>query len=160
MSYTDIEQHFSNNIPRKPYSELSLDDDTQTSLVSSAKTSYDFDEVSNEIKTSDTIIFNQNKISLVEFKNGNKVKEIEIRLKCSESIISLTNYILEKGVVNSFCFPNQLIQFYLVFNKEKITGTQLMNFSNIQRKLQREYANFYIKLVILNQDQFKKVFKI
>ncbi|WP_417800088.1 hypothetical protein [Tenacibaculum sp.] len=160
MIYSDIEKYFSENVPQKNYSELSIDKESKSSLISSSKKSYDFDELNTKIKTSDTIIFNTKKISLVEFKNGDKIKEIDIRLKCSESIMSFLNFILEEQVVETLCFPSQFFQFYLVFNRKKINASQVNHFGNIQRKLQKEYSNFYSKVVIINQDQFKRVFRI
>lgn len=160
MIYSDIEKYFSENVPQKNYSELSIDKESESSLISSSKKSYDFDELNTKIKTSDTIIFNSKKISLVEFKNGDKIKEIDIRLKCSESIMSFLNFILEEQVVETLCFPSQFFQFYLVFNRKKINASQVNHFGNIQRKLQKEYSNFYSKVVIINQDQFKRVFRI
>ncbi|WP_428742587.1 hypothetical protein [Tenacibaculum sp.] len=160
MIYSDIEKYFSENVPQKNYSELSIDKESENSLINSSKESFDFDELNTKIKTSDTIIFNTEKISLVEFKNGDKIKEVDIRLKCSESIMSFLNFILEEKVVETIYFPSQFFQFYLVFNRKKINASQVNHFGNIQRKLQKEYSNFYSKIVILNQDQFKKVFRI
>jgi hypothetical protein len=160
MSYNNIEEFFVNNVDKKSFTELSLDKESKKSLINSVKDSYDFDQLNFKIKTSDTIIFNLGKISLVEFKNGVNISEKEIRLKCSESIISFANFVLDKNVVKTICFPCHFFQFYLVFNRKKINASKVIHFGSIQRKLQKEYSNFYSKIVILNQDQFKKVFRL
>jgi hypothetical protein len=160
MNYNDIEDYFAENMIKKSYTELSLDKVSKISVINSVKESYDFDCLNYKIKTSDAIIFSSNKIILAEFKNGNKISELDIRLKSSESILSLLNFILENKICDSICFPNSLFQFYLVYNRNKINSSQVVHFGSLERKLKKQYSALYSKFKILNQDKFKQIFRL
>lgn len=160
MSYIDIENYFSENAIKKSFTELSLDKESQTSVINSNKESYDFDSINYKIKTSDAIIFNSSKVILAEFKNGNKISESDIRLKSSESILALLNFIIEENICDSICFPNNLFQFYLVYNRNKINSSQVVHFGFLEKKLKKQYSALYSKFTILNQDKFKQIFRL
>lgn len=171
MDYSTIEKHFSSNVLLKTFTELSYDKESDSSLIISDNKSYDYDSINENIKTSDTVIFKSGKITFVEFKKGKKredgkksktkkIKEPDIRLKSTESIISFIDYILKKNISETICFPCNLFQFYLVYDRTKSDPSQVIHFGNLERKLQKQYSKFYSKFSILPQDRFKKIFKL
>ena len=146
MRINDIEQFFEGNVPKKSLTEISLDKENNVSVVSSAKEVFDFDTIldntdinegtKEKIKTSDTIYFKDGKVIFVEFKRG-KISETDFRLKATESIISFYNYIFEKGFKEKLCFPSDLFQIYVVYDKRNTSlAARLPFFRNTERKLQ------------------------
>ncbi|MCD8454395.1 hypothetical protein LNJ08_08285 [Tenacibaculum finnmarkense genomovar ulcerans] len=170
MNYNDIEKYFSVNVIKKTFTELSLDKVSNSSLILSEKESYDFDFLNNQIKTSDTVIFDSKKIIFVEFKKGKinkeknlktkKIREPDIRLKLIESPIVFINYILKNKITDSVCFPNDYFHFYLVYDRTRSDASQLIHFSALERKFQTQYSNFFSKIKIISQDRFIKLFRL
>lgn len=160
MSFDKIKAYFNENVVQKELTELSLDKENNLSLINSSKKHFDFDEINKRIKTSDSLFFNDSKIIFVEFKKGVTIKDKDFRLKASESIISLVNLLIENNVVEKICFPSDLFQLYFVFDRNKISSTQLNYFANVERKLKKEYKNLFSKYSIIPQDKFKKLFNI
>lgn len=160
MSFKKIETFFNNNISKKPLSDLSLDKENNSSLINSKIQHFDYDEINGEIKTCDTLIFKNSKIIFVEFKKGNTIKNIDLRLKASESIISFINIIIKNQIVETFCFPTELFQLYFVYDRNNIKSTQVIELGRVQKLLQKEYRNIFSKYSIIPQDKFKKIFNI
>lgn len=168
MNFEKIKTYFEENIEKETITKLSFDDANNNSLITSNKEKFNFDKVNNQIKTSDALFFEKSNIIFVEFKNG-KIGDVDLRLKALESIISMTNFLIEKNLINNFCFPSDVFQFYLVYNSkiiDKKTGrkstssTRVVEFGKLERKLKLQYKYILSKYRILNQDQFKKRFNI
>ncbi|KQB38991.1 hypothetical protein RCH33_2024 [Flavobacterium daejeonense] len=170
MRINDIEQFFEGNVPKKSLTEISLDKENNVSVVSSAKEVFDFDTIldntdinegtKEKIKTSDTIYFKDGKVIFVEFKRG-KISETDFRLKATESIISFYNYIFEKGFKEKLCFPSDLFQIYVVYDKRNTSlAARLPFFRNTERKLQIKYKHLFSKYQVIDNDKFQRIFKI
>ena len=168
MNFKSIETYFEKNIEKKTITQLSYDDANNSSLIISNKEKFNFDKVNNEIKTSDALFFEKYHIIFIEFKNG-KIGDIDLRLKASESIIAMTKFLIENNLIDNFCFPSDVFQFYLVYNSkiiDKKTGwqttssTRIIEFGKLERKLKLQYKYILSKYRILNQDQYNKRFNI
>lgn len=159
MRINDIEKFFEENLSKKELSEISFDKDNQISLINSTKSSFDFDLINAQIKTSDTIYFKNGKINFVEFKRGN-IKDIDFRLKATESIISFYNYAFENGFKEKLCFPNDLFQIYVVYDRNNSSPTRTMAITATGKKLEKEYKHFFSKYQVIDNDRFQRIFKI
>jgi hypothetical protein len=159
MRINDIEKFFNENVSKKGLSEISFDKDNQVSLINSPKPSFDFDLINDQIKTSDTIYFKNGKIVFVEFKRGT-IKDIDFRLKATESIISFYSYIFENGFKEKLCFPSDLFEIYVVYDKNNSSPTRTMAITATGRKLTKEYKHFFSKYQVIDNDRFQKLFKI
>lgn len=166
MRISEIEQFFKDNVGKKSLTELSLDDSNGISLLNSEIESFDFDTLDkpvihkDKIKTSDTVYFKDDKIIFVEFKRGQKIPEIQFRLKATESIITFYNYIFSKNFTETLCFPSDLFQIYFVYNKDNISATALPYLRNIERKLGIQYKHIISEYHIIESDEFKTTFNI
>lgn len=160
MNFEIVKEHFEFNIQKKTLSELSIDKISNESLIKSSVESFDYDTINYSIKTTDTLFFINSNIIFVEFKKGESIKDIDLRLKATESILSFLNYIIGQKLTEFVCFPNDVFQLYFVYDRNNINATQVTHLSNIERKLQKEYCNILSKYRILPQDSFKKIFKI
>lgn len=166
MRINDIEDFFEGNVTKKSLTELSLDSSNGISLLNSESKSFDFDTLDkplirkDKIKTSDTIYFKEGKIIFVEFKRGQKIPEIQFRLKAIESIITFYNYIYTQNFHEEMCFPNSLFQIYFVYNKTNVSATALPFFANIERKLKLQYKHLVSEYHIIDSEKFKILFKI
>jgi hypothetical protein len=158
MRISDIEAFFNTEVQKKELREISFDKENNKSLINSTKPSFDFDVINDKIKTSDTIYFKDGKIIFVEFKNG-KISEKDFRLKATESIISFYNFIFEKGFKEMVCFPSDLFQIYVVYNKNS-SPSMLNTFSATEKKLQLQYKHFFSKYQVVDNENFKKIFGI
>ncbi|MCI9843259.1 hypothetical protein [Flavobacterium pectinovorum] len=159
MRINDIEKFFTDNVEKKELREISFDKDNQISLINSSKPSFDFDLINQQIKTSDTIYFKNGKIIFVEFKRG-VIKDIDFRLKATESIISFYSYIFKNGFKEKMCFPNELFEIYIVYDRNNSSPTRTMAISASGRKLTEEYRHFFCKYQVIDNDKFQKLFKI
>lgn len=168
MNFENIKTYFEENVEKETITKLSFDDANNSSLITSNIEKFNFDKVNNQIKTTDALFFEKTKIIFVEFKNGS-IKNKDLRLKATESIISMTNFLIEKNLVDTLCFPSDIFQFYIVYNSkiiDKITGkettssTRVIEFGKLERELKLQYRYILSKYRILNQDQFKKIFNI
>ncbi|MCZ8331324.1 MAG: hypothetical protein O9282_08430 [Flavobacterium sp.] len=159
MRISDVEMFFNNNVDKKQLSEISFDKENNISLINSNNLCFDFDKINEEIKTSDTLYFKNGKIIFVEFKRG-KIKDIDFRLKATESIISFYNYVFLNGFKDSLCFPSDLFQIYIVYDRNNCTPIREMAISSSGRKLQVEYKHFFSKYEVIDSDRFQKIFKI
>lgn len=164
MRINDIEQFFEANVSKKSLTELSLDNNNGLSLLNSEIKSYDFDDldkplvIKDKIKTSDTIYFKNGKIIFVEFKRGQKIPEIQFRLKATESIVSFYNYIFTQKFQEKLCFPNFYFEIYFIYDKYNISATALPYFSNIERKLRIQYKHILSEYHIIDIEKFEKIF--
>lgn len=159
MKISEIEKFFDQNVSKKELSEISFDKDNQIPLINSTKLSFDFDLINDQIKTSDTIYFKNGKIIFVEFKRG-MIKDIDFRLKATESIISFYNYAFENGFKENLSFPNDTFQIYIVYDKNNSSPSKLNTFKATERKLKIEYKHFFSKYEVIDNDRFQKLFKI
>lgn len=159
MRINDIKEFFDKNVTQKELSEISFDKDNQVSLINSQKLSFDFDLLNNQIKTSDTIYFKNGKVIFVEFKRG-VIKDIDFRLKATESIISFYNYIFQNGFKEKICFPNELFEIYIVYDRNNSSPTRTMAISASGKKMMEEYRHFFCKYQVIDNDKFQKLFKI
>lgn len=155
----EIEAFFEKNVLKKNLKDISWDKANNVSLINSDKKSFDFDELNKEIKTSDTIYFENGKIIFVEFKRG-KIKDIDFRLKGTESFISFYNYVFENGFKEKLCFPNEIFQIYVVYDKNNSSPTRTLAITTTGRKLEKEYKHFFSKYQVIDNDKFKRRFKI
>ncbi|MCI4441943.1 MAG: hypothetical protein JHC39_00410 [Lentimicrobium sp.] len=156
---SEIEAFFEKNVLKKNLKDISWDKANNVSLINSDKESFDFDELNKEIKTSDTVYFENGKIIFVEFKRG-KIKDIDFRLKATESIISLYNYVFENGFKEKLCFPNEIFQIYVVYDRNNSSPTRTLAITTTGRKLEKEYKHFFSKYQVIDNDKFKGRFKI
>lgn len=170
MKIKDIENLFEQSVPKKALTDISLDKENQLSLVNSSKLVFDFDEIvdanditegtKEKLKTSDTIYFKNNKIIFVEFKSGG-IGERDFRLKATESIISFYNFVFKSGIKDKLCFPSDIFEFYMVYDKNNpTTATRLKFFMATERKLQIKYKHLFSKYHIIDNDKFQRIFKI
>jgi hypothetical protein len=170
MRINDIEQFFEGNVHKKSLTDISYDKENKISVVSSAKEVFDFDTLVDDtdinegtkekIKTSDTIYFKDGKVIFVEFKRG-RISETDFRLKATESIISFYNYIFDKGFKENLCFPSDLFQIYVVYDKRNTSlAGRLPFFRNTERKLQIKYKHLFSKYQVIDNDKFQRIFKI
>jgi hypothetical protein len=159
MRISEIEEFFKINVSKKELKEISLDNENSISLINSTKTAFDFDELNKKIKTSDTIYFNNNKIIFVEFKRG-KVSDKDFRLKATESLISFYNFAFANGFKENLSFPNDNFHIYIVYDKNNSSPSKLNTFKVTERKLKLEYKHFFSKYEIIDNDKFKKIFRI
>lgn len=170
MRINDIEQYFEGNVRKKSLADISFDKENKISVVSSAKEVFDFDTIVDDadikegtkekIKTSDTIYFKDGKVIFVEFKRG-RISETDFRLKATESIVSFYNYIFEKGFKENLCFPSDLFQIYVVYDKRNTSlAARLPFFRNTERKLQIKYKHLFSKYQVIDNDKFQRIFKI
>jgi hypothetical protein len=170
MRINDIEQFFEDNVQKKSLTEISFDKENKISVVSSIKEVFDFDTIVDDtdinegtkekIKTSDTIYFKEGKVIFVEFKRG-RISETDFRLKATESIVSFYKYIFEKGFKENLCFPSDLFQIYVVYDKRNTSlAGRLPFFRNTERKLQIKYKHLFSKYQVIDNDKFQRIFKI
>lgn len=159
MRINDIETFFESNVAKKTLTELSLDHDNNISLINSARERFDFDEVNKEIKTSDTIFFENGKIIFVEFKRG-KIKDIDFRLKATESIISFYDFVFKNGFRETLCFPNDIFQVYIVYDRNNSSPTRTQAIFTTGKKLEKEYKHFISKYQVIDNDRFQRRFRI
>lgn len=157
MNLIDIKNYFEQNISKKTIEDLSYDSANNNSLVISNKFLFDFDSITDKIKTSDALFFEKSNIIFIEFKNG-KINDIDFRLKATESVISFINLLLDKNLVSTFSLPSDTFQFYIVYNINKYP-TKAIAFRTLEEKIKLQYKYLLSKYRILNQDQFKKRFK-
>lgn len=164
MRINEIELFFKENVAKKSLTELSFDCDNGISLLNSENQSFDFDTLDkpvihkDKIKTSDTIYFKNDKIIFVEFKRGQKIPEIQFRLKATESIITFYNYIFTQNFQEKMYFPNTFFQIYFVYNKANISATALPFFANIERKLRIQYKHLLSEYHIIDSEKFERIF--
>ena len=156
MRINEIAECFEKNILKKGLNEISFDKDNKISLINSTKMSFDFDLINDRIKTSDTLYFKNGKIIFVEFKRGT-IKDIDFRLKATESIISFYNYIFQNGFKEKLCFPNDLFEIYIVYDKNNSSPTRTMAITTTGRKLMNEYKHFFSKYQVIDNDRFQKL---
>jgi hypothetical protein len=159
MKIKNIEVFFKKNVPKKKLKQISFDTDNNTSLINSSKMSFDFDSINNRIKTSDTVYFKDGKIVFIEFKRG-KISDKDFRLKATESIISFYNYVFENGFKDNMYFPSDLFQIYIVYDRNNSTPTREMAITATGRKLKVEYKHLFSKYEVIDNDRFRKLFKI
>ncbi|MBM6498760.1 hypothetical protein [Flavobacterium macrobrachii] len=159
MRIKDIEDFFIANVVKREFRILSFDSNNNASIINSSKLNFDFDEINKKIKTSDTIFFKDGKVIFVEFKRG-KIPDTDFRLKATESIISFYNYVFLNGFKDSLCFPSDLFQIYIVYDRNNCTPIREMAISSSGRKLQVEYKHFFSKYEVIDNDRFQKIFKI
>ena len=170
MKISEIETFFENNVPKKKLTSISLDKENKISLIISSKLVFDFDQIvepydmvegtKQKLKTSDTVYFKNNRIIFVEFKSGG-IGERDFRLKATESIISFYNYLFENGIKDNLCFPNDMFEFYMVYDKNNpISSNRLNFFMATERKLQIKYKHLFSKYKVIDNDTFRRVFKI
>jgi hypothetical protein len=166
MRINDIEQFFEDNVSKKSLTKLSLDSSNGLSLLTSENESFDFDTldkpvfIKDKIKTSDTIYFKDDKIIFVEFKRGQRIPEIQFRLKATESIITFYNYIFAQNFQENLCFPSTSFKIYFVYNKTNISATALPFFANIERKLSIQYKHLLSEYHIIDSEKFERIFNI
>ena len=164
MRINDIEEFFNENLDKKTLQDISWYEENVNgiliirNLINSTKLSFDFDQVNNNIKTSDTIYFQNQKIIFVEFKSG-KIKKIDFRLKATESIISFYNYIFSNGFKENLIFPNDSFQMYFVYNRNSSPSAQ-NTFAQVERELMIEYKHLFSKLKAIDDEKFKRIFGI
>ena len=159
MRISDVEMFFNNNVDKKQLSEISFDKENNISLINSNNLCFDFDKINEEIKTSDTLYFKNGKIIFVEFKRG-KIKDIDFRLKATESIISFYNYTFKNGFRENLCFPSDLFQIYIVYDRNNSSPTRTQAIDTSGRKLEKEYKHFFSKYQVIDNDKFKRIFRI
>ncbi len=170
MKIKDIENLFEKIVSKKALTFISLDKDNQKTLVNSPKLVFDFDEIvdanditegtKEKLKTSDTVYFKNNKIIFVEFKSGG-IGERDFRLKATESIISLYNFVFKNGIKEKLCFPNDTFEFYMVYDKKNpSSATRLAFFIATERKLQIKYKHLFSKYHIIDNVKFQRLFRI
>lgn len=159
MRINDIESFFNENVTKKELSEISFDKDNNIPLIKSNKLSFDFDLINNQIKTSDTLYFENGNVIFVEFKRGT-VKDIDFRLKAKESVISFYNFIFKNGFKENLIFPNTTFQVYIVYDKNNSSPAKLNTFKATERKLAVEYKHLFSKYKVIDNDQFQKRFRI
>ena len=169
MRISEIEVFFENNVPKLPLTKISLDKENNFSLINSSKLVFDFDKIvdnsdilegtKEKLKTSDTIYFKNGKIIFVEFKSGG-IGERDFRLKASESIISFYNFIFKNGIKDKLCFPSDIFEFYMVYDKNNPQSSNRLNFfMATERKLQIKYKHLFSKYHIIDSDKFQKRFR-
>lgn len=154
MKINDIEQLFEKTVPKIKLKEASIDSANSTSLVYSEELVFNYDSLKGSIKSSDTIIFKEDKIIFVEFKNGN-IKLIDFRLKATEGLMTLIKHIKKMDESLKICFPNDYLEIHYVYNDTKTTSTKLEEFNNIIRLLGKEYLGTYSKLKLVKASDFK-----
>lgn len=170
MKIKDIENLFEKNVSKKALTIITLDKDNQKSLINSTKLVFDFDEIvdanditegtKEKIKTSDTVYFKNNKITFVEFKSGG-IGERDFKLKATESIISLYNFAFKNGINDTLCFPTDIFEFYMVYDKKNpSSATRLAFFIATERKLQIKYKHLFSKYHIIDNVKFQRLFRI
>ena len=159
MRINDIKTFFEENVQKNELKKLSFDNDNSVSLVNSSFQSFDFDMVNSKIKTCDTILFEKDKIIFVEFKRG-KIKDIDFRLKATESIISFYNFIFESGFKENLCFPNVIFQIYIVYDRNNSSPTRTQAIVSSGRKIEKEYKHFFSKYVVIDNDKFQNRFRL
>ena len=166
MRISDIEKFFEENVAKKTITELSLDGTNSISLIHSLTQSFDFDnlfipEIAHDtLKTSDTLYFKDNKIIFVEFKRAGKIPEQQFRLKATESVLIFYNYIHSKNFKEPLTLPNNFIEIYFVYDKDKVASTALPFFSNTKRKLKLLYKHLISDYHIIDNNEFKNIFEI
>lgn len=166
-----IKKIFDNNIHQKTYTELCYEENSGTSMITSFKKNYSYDDVCKDIKTSDTIFIFPEKIEFVEFKDvlSKKLSKSDrefirqLRLKAIESFISFYNYLND----NSFPITKDEVSdlnlsYYFVFNKDKFIDkpTLLNAFTATQLKWTNRYHGFYNKISFIDHETFIKKYKI
>lgn len=159
IRYNDIKVFFEEHVTKKMYRDLSLDRNSGRAIINSRKLNYDFDEVNYSIKTSDTLFFKSGKIIFVEFKRGS-ISDSDFRLKATESIISFYNFIHKNGFTESLNLPNDIFQIYFVYDKNNSSPSKEFTFKATERKLKIEYKHLYSKYEVIDNDKFKRLFKI
>ncbi len=159
MRINDIALFFEQNIQKKDLKTISFDKSNNVPLINSESECFDFDSINKYVKTSDTIYFEAGKIIFVEFKRG-KIKDVDFRLKATESIIALYNYLFINGFKENICFPSDIFQFYIVYDRWNSSPTNTLAIEASGRKLEREYKHFFSKYQVIDGDRFKKRFKI
>ena len=155
----EITNLFEKNVSTKPLNEISYDKDNGISLINSTQSCYDFDVLNHQIKTSDTIFFEKNKIIFVEFKRG-KIKDLDFRLKAVESIISFYNYLFDSGLRYNLSIPNDIFQIYIVYDRNNSSPARIQAIVASGKKLEKEYRHFFSKYQVIDNDKFKKLFRI
>lgn len=176
MKISVIEKYFEENVIKKSLKEISWYEEKvdgiliKKHLINSQKQVFDFDQISDssdiiegtkeKLKTSDTIYFKNNKVIFVEFKSGG-IGERDFRLKATESIISFYNFIFKNGIKDKLCIPNDIFEFYMVFDKNNPNTSNRLNFfMATERKLQIKYKHLFSNYHIIDNDKFQKRFKI
>lgn len=72
--HSEIKDLFEAKVPKKTFTELCFEENSKNSMIVSSKTSFSYDEVCKELKTSDTILIFDEKIDFIEFKDVNYSK--------------------------------------------------------------------------------------
>lgn len=159
MEINAIHDFFKENVSKKKFKSISLDKENGFAVINSNKLCFDYDTISDKIKTSDTIIFNKTSIIFVEFKRG-KISEIDFRLKSTESIVSFLNYSHQEGLIKDITFPNDRFQIYFVYDKRNASAPKLFTFREREKKLSLEYKHLFVKFKVIDNDNFKRIFGI
>ncbi|ATL42952.1 hypothetical protein OZ664_04125 [Elizabethkingia sp. HX WHF] len=168
--YSDIKKILDSNISKKTYKELCLDENTGNSMIKSLKVSYSYDDICQDIKTSDTVLIFDDSIHFVEFKDV-KYKRLksdrdfirQLRLKVSESFVTFYNFLNENSYELSKDEVSELtLDFLFVFNREHFLDkpTLLNTFSATQRKWTAHYQRFYRKISFIDNETFSKKYKL
>lgn len=168
----NIEKLFETNVSKASFEELCKEENTGNSMISSKKLSFKYDNISQDIKTSDTIFFSDDKIEFIEFKDVNSSKLSgknkrefirQLRLKAIESYISLYNFLNDNSYpISKDEVSNLALHYYFIFNKEQFkTKPLLLNtFSAAQIRWTKQYSRFFNKISFLDHETFVKKFKI
>ncbi len=170
--HIEIKDVFDKNIEKISFIELCKDENTGNSMITSKQTSYKFDDICQDIKTSDTVFFFKDRIDFIEFKDVNSKKFTgknkrefirQLRLKVIETYITFYNYINYNSLNMSKDDVSDLtLNYYFVFNKDefKTSPTLLNAFSAEQIKWTKHYSKFFNIISFLDHELFLKKFKI
>lgn len=168
--HLSIEKIIDEKISKKTFKDLCLDENTGNSMIKSLKKSYCYDDICNDIKTSDTIIIFPDSLHFIEFKDVNKKRFSsdrefirQLRLKVSESFITFYNFLNDNSYpITKDEISDLKLNFLFVFNKEKFLDkpTLLNAFSATQEKWTKHYNRFYNNISFIDNETFVKKYKI
>ena len=171
--HENIKQVFEERVEKETYTMLCFEENSKNSMIISSKENFKYDNVCQDLKTSDTLFIFDDHIDFIEFKDVNSSKLSEqkknkefirqLRLKAVESYITFYNFLNENLYIISKDEVSDLnLNYIFVFNKDKFINkpTLLNTFSALQSKWTKHYSRFYNKISFIDNDAFVKKYKI
>ena len=171
--HENIKQVFEERVEKETYTMLCFEENSKNSMIISSKENFKYDNVCQDLKTSDTLFIFDDHIDFIEFKDVNSSKLSEqkknkefirqLRLKAVESYITFYNFLNENLYIISKDEVSDLnLNYIFVFNKDKfINKPTLLNiFSALQSKWTKHYSRFYNKISFIDNDTFIKKYRI
>ena len=153
---------------KKTLKELSKDNDGNV-VTDRIDYAYDFDTIaSNEFKSCDALVINNDNLTFIEFKNqpvnkANKNQKdafkCDLKLKALESLIAISSILKQKNVINNFCeFCNVNTRLIVIYSSAKSEfnrkNRSRMNYNTDIRFLNRYKGKVYNDILIIPNTEF------